>query len=335
PIIEDPKSYDAPEITLVNYSKPREKRKQLAEDLLDLAEEGTRTLVYMKAIDAIYDFLDAEGSELASSVSFDIDHLVLDRLGRISNVLEDLDYRLPELVSSGVGCYHGQMTNSQRWFIEWAFRRKYIRFLFGTEALAYGVNTPVSHVVMESPGIDEVFRQSMMARAVRMRRGRGRPGRCTVYSQTIRDVKSLERVYCSPKLPIRFVARSQLSKALIARIGLGLIRNEDDRKGFSEKLDLLFKKSSTSRVMKELMSSDSPFVILNDSGEYELTILGNAAFESCLSEHQTRRILEGISILQSTITPPTEFDVLLLACYSMAVEDERAVSKEGVDVALK
>ncbi|MBD3404823.1 MAG: DEAD/DEAH box helicase [Candidatus Lokiarchaeota archaeon] len=329
-LIIDEKEYDPPDIRLINYKSTKEKHTKFAEHLLDLADDGTRTLVYVNSIDQINNFVEEKGSELGEAVSFDVEHIIRERLEKVSAVLKELEYPSYTQVEQGIGCYHGQMDEAQRWFIEWAFRRKYIRFLFGTEALAYGVNTPVSHVVMSAPGIDEIFRQSMMARAVRMRRGKGRAGDCTVFTKSITDVGELQRVYSSPKLPTRFLNNSQLSKILLGQIGLGLMKTESERKKLSKRLGMFYKKSSTSRVLKQMIKMNRPLVEKKDN-EFHLTPLGEVAFENNLSHEQIVRFFEGLSIITENGSEPTEFDILLLLNHVALLERGRIARKKELD----
>ncbi|TXT55710.1 MAG: hypothetical protein BAJATHORv1_30090 [Candidatus Thorarchaeota archaeon] len=329
-MIIDDKEYDPPDIRLVNYKSTKEKETKFTEHLLDLADDGSRTLVYINSIDQITNFVEENGPELGEAVSYDIEHIIRERLEKVSSVLKELEYPNYPQIEQGIGCYHGQMDEAQRWFIEWAFRRKYIRFLFGTEALAYGVNTPVSHVVMGAPGIDEIFRQSMMARAVRMRRGKGRAGDCTVFTKSITDVSELERVYSSPKLPTRFLNNSQLSKILLGNIGLGLLSKDDERKEVSKALGLFYKKGSTSRVLKQMLKMKQP-LIEKKNGELQLTPLGGYAFESNLSHEQISRFFEGLNIIAENGSEPTEFDILLLLNHVALLERGRLAKKKELD----
>ncbi|NHJ13390.1 MAG: DEAD/DEAH box helicase [Candidatus Thorarchaeota archaeon] len=335
PLIQDKKDYEPPEISLVTYKKTSEKNDLLRDKLLELADSGTRTLVYMKAIDSIGSFIESEGREIASSVAYDLDTLVRTRLQHIASILDEIGYDNSRLVTSGVGLYHGQMNEMQRWFIEWAFRRRYLRFLFGTEALAYGVNTPVSHVVMGDPGIDEIFRQSMMARAIRLRRGRIQAGECTVFSKSIADIESLSRVYKSPKMPVRFLTNNQISNALLGLIGLGLLRSDNERREFSDLLSLFFKKGSTQTVLKELAKGVRPLVSMEQGKGLGLTPLGNIAFRSNISGYEAARIVEGICLLENSNQIPTEFDLLLIMAYAMSLSEERSKPTEEMDASLQ
>lgn len=330
-IIKDKNKYVSPTFDLVKYSAPKDKKKQLVQLIENLAEEGKRTLVYMKPIGTITKFLDEHGSSIAELASYDIDPLVRSRLEKIACVLDELEYEYDHLVTHGIGCYHGLMQEEHRWFIEWAFRRKHLRFLFGTEALAYGVNTPVSHVVMESPGIDEIFRQSMMARAIRMRRGKGHAGRCTVYAKSIKDVGSLQRVYENPNLPVRFITNHNISNLLLGLIGLDLLNNETQRTELSERLELLFKKGSTGRVLNELVRAKPPLVEKVEDTKLRLTPLGALAFESVLSGEQVERVVEGLQLLSTTSTLPTIYDLLLILNHASILESESAKSKKEID----
>jgi len=268
-------------------------------------------------------------------VTYDLDNMVRERLQHIAAILKELGFDNYQLIGNGVGIYHGQMDEMQRWFVEWAFRRRYLRFLFGTEALAYGVNTPVSHVVMADPGIDEIFRQSMMARAIRLRRGKIRAGDCTVFSKTITDPAILSRVYKSPKMPTRFVTNNQVASATLGLIGLGLLTNEAGRKAFSDDLGLFFKKGSTQRVMKELSKGDRPLIVAEKGKPFALTRLGTLAFASNISGYEAERIVEGICLLENIGQKPTEFDLLLLLSYALSLEDERSKPTEEMDADLQ
>lgn len=310
-LVQDESHYASPEIELVKYSKTKEKDTSLNSLLEDLADEGTRTLVYMKSIDSITSYLESKGSNLASAVSYDVDTLFLERLQCVASILSEVGYPSPVVFKSGIAVYHGLLSESQRWFVEWAFRRGYLRFLFGTEALGYGVTAPVSHVVMESPGIDEIFRQSMMARAVRLRRGKIRPGKCTVFTRTIADVSALEDVYESPTMPLRFIDDGKLSGLLIGLIGHGVVKSDADRKSVVDNLDLFFKKGSTSKVLKHMMDHDPPF--MGDGSQYTLTALGDAVFSSSLDFPIVERILQGLTLLESTRDQPTMMDLLIIA----------------------
>jgi len=329
-LLKDTTDYKPPTFNLVKYKSTTEKKQQLHEHLEELAEEGQRTLVYMKMISNIEELLQEKGEALIDLVTYDLDPLVRSRLEKIANVLQDLGYAQSEFITRGIGCYHGQMDDEHRWFVEWAFRRKHLRMLFGTESLAYGVNTPVSHVVMESPGIDEIFRQSMMARAVRLRKGWGKPGTCTVFTKTIKDVKALEQVYFRPTLPIRFMSNSNISRILLGMIGLGLINSEKERKGLSDRLGLLFKKGSTGRVLNELEKQE-PVLVEKSSSAFTLTKFGNATFSSGLSAEQCRVIVHGLEILASSENKPTEFDLLLLINAGSVLDRPTGKTKKELD----
>ncbi|MFW9921189.1 MAG: hypothetical protein ACFFED_16420, partial [Candidatus Thorarchaeota archaeon] len=318
-LIQDESKYLPPEIDLVKYNKTKEKEEALNSLLEDLADEGTRTLVYMKSIDSIVSYIDSEGPSLADAVSYDLDPLIKERLNSISSIIAEVGYPSPVTFRGGIGIYHGLLSESQRWFVEWAFRRGYLRFLFGTEALGYGVTAPVSHVVMESPGIDEIFRQSMMARAVRLRRGKIRPGNCTVFTKSIEDVGALKKVYNSPTMPVRFIDETNVSSLLIGLIGHGIIKTDDDRRKVSENLDLFFKKGSTSKTLKTMMSHEPPFIQEAGKSELSLTSLGRAAFVSSIAFPVAARILEGLALLESTKSVPTMMDLLLLVNYSSSL----------------
>lgn len=311
-LVLDKTRYDPPEFNLVKYSKPSAKKELVQQTLEELADQGRRTLVYMKTIQSIHESMTEQADNLAELIAFDMDPLVRARLERIGRVLEKLDYPYVNLYNRGIGCYHGQMEEEHRWFVEWAFRRKHLRLLFGTEALAYGVNTPVSNVVMESPGIDEIFRQSMMARAVRMRRGEGSPGTVTVFTKSIKDAEALSEVYCNPSLPLRFFGASHLSRLMIGLIGLGLLTEDSHRQSLSDSIGLLFKKGSTSRAMRELQDPERPFVQVDKSGHFALTSLGYATMKSGLSAEQARAILLGLDLILKEMRSPTAFDFLLL-----------------------
>jgi replicative superfamily II helicase len=330
-LLTDATDYKPPKFHLVKYKSTSEKKDEL-DDLLDeLAEEGQRTLIYMKMISNIEKLLEERGAELIDLVTYDLDPLVRSRLEKIGMVLDELGYSHVEFIKRGIGCYHGQMDDEHRWFVEWAFRRKHLRFLFGTESLAYGVNTPVSHVVMESPGIDEIFRQSMMARAVRLRKGWGKPGTCTVFTKTIKSVKELERVYFKPSLPLRFMNNSSISKILLGMIGLGLMNSESDRKNLSDRLGLLFKKGSTGKVLKELGMIEPPLIEGTAGTHFTLTPIGDAAFCSGLSAEQSRAIIDGIKLITSTGAKPTEFDLLLLINVANVLEKQSSKTKKELD----
>ena len=334
-LLTDTTDYKPPEFNLVKYSTTTEKKEQLNELLEELAEQGKRTLIYMKVINDIEKLLNEFGDELIDLVTYDLDPLVRSRLEKISAVLDELGYSQSKFITRGIGCYHGQMDDEHRWFVEWDFRRKHLRFLFGTEALAYGVNTPVSHVVMESPGIDEIFRQSMMARAVRLRRGRGKPGTCTVFTKTIKSVKELERVYFKPTLPLRFMNNNNISKILLGMIGLGLMNSDVDRKNLSDRLGLLFKKGSTERVLKELATIEPALIEGTIGTKYALTPFGDAAFYSGLSAEQSRVIIDGVTMIASKGATPTEFDLLLLINVANVLEGQASKTKKELDESLQ
>ncbi len=329
-LLKDTTDYNPPTFNLVKYKSTTEKKQQLHEYLEELAEEGQRTLVYMKMISNIEELLKEKGGELLDLVTYDLDPLVRSRLEKIALVLDDLGYVQSEFITRGIGCYHGQMEDEHRWFVEWAFRRKHLRMLFGTESLAYGVNTPVSHVVMESPGIDEIFRQSMMARAVRLRKGWGKPGTCTVFTKTIKDVKALEQVYFKPTLPIRFMSNSNISRIQLGMIGLGLMNSDKERKILSDRLGLLFKKGSTGRVLKELEKREPILVEASTSG-YTLTSFGHATFCSGLSAEQCYIIVQGIDMLAESEKKPTEFDLLLLINAGSVLDRPVGKTKKELD----
>lgn len=330
-LLSDTTDYKPPDFNLVKYKTTREKKEQLNKLLEVLAEQGQRTLIYMKMISTIEQLLDENGYDLMDLVSYDLDPLVRSRLEKIANVLEELGYPQSKFITRGIGCYHGQMDDEHRWFVEWAFRRKHLRFLFGTESLAYGVNTPVSHVVMESPGIDEIFRQSMMARAVRLRKGRGKPGTCTVFTKTIKNVKELERVYFKPTLPLRFMNNSNISKILVGIIGLGMMNSEYDRKNLSDRLSLLFKKGSTERVLDDLSTIEPALIAGSNNAGFTLTPAGDAAFCSGLSAEQSRVIIDGINMIASKGGKPTEFDLLLLINAANVLEGHASKTKKELD----
>jgi len=334
-LLVDTTDYKPPEFELVKYKTTGEKKEQLNKLLEVLAEQGQRTLIYMKMISNIESLLNESGQELIDLVSYDLDPLVRSRLEKIAKVLDDLHYPQSKFVTRGIGCYHGQMDEEHRWFIEWAFRRKHLRFLFGTESLAYGVNTPVSHVVMESPGIDEIFRQSMMARAVRLRKGWGTPGTCTVFTKTIKNVKELERVYFKPTLPLRFINNSNISKILIGKIGHGMMNSESDRKELSDRLGLLFTKGSTERVLKELGKIEPALVAGTTNTGFTLTPIGEAAFRSGLSAEQSRVIINGIRMIASKGVKPTEFDLLLLINIADLLDEPPSKTRKVVDESLQ
>jgi replicative superfamily II helicase len=329
-IINDDTEYKPPKISVKSYKKPEDKRTKLRTQVQKLADDGDRALVYMKTISDITQFLQDHGHDLANSVSYDIEPIIRERLTKLGEVLGALDYNGSTLVKSGVGCYHGQMTEPQRWFIEWANRRRYLRMVFGTDALAYGVSTPVSHVVMESPGIDEVFRQSMMARSVNVRRGRYRPGRCTVYSATLTDKDKYLKVYDTPSMPQRFLGYNTISNSLLGLIGLGLLETEVDRKTISKTLGKLFKKSSTSKILKDMQTAEPPLV-KEDKGKLTLTPLGEIAFKNNVSGWQSRRIIEAIETLASKKSIPTEFDLLLILDFAGSLRNMTGKKKEMHD----
>ena len=334
-LLNDTTDYKPPKFNLVKYKATGEKKEQLNKLLEELAEQGQRTLIYMKMISTIEQLLEESGQDLMDLVTYDLDPLVRSRLEKIAKVLDELGYPQSKFVTRGIGCYHGQMDDEHRWFVEWAFRRKHLRFLFGTESLAYGVNTPVSHVVMESPGIDEIFRQSMMARAVRLRKGWGKPGTCTMFTKTIKSVKELERVYFKPTLPLRFMNNSNISKILVGMIGLGLMNSDKDRKDLSDRLGLLFKKGSTERVLKELSKLEPALIEgTNDTG-FTLTPVGDAAFCSGLSAEQSRIIIDGINMIASKGLKPTEFDLLLLINAASILERQASKTKKELDESLQ
>ncbi len=322
-LVLDERTYDPPEIKMVRYASKKEKNSELLEHLQNLADDGVRTLVYMTPIDNIGTFTEEHGAELAAAISYDIDHLIKERLSRISSILDAIGYPMSHFLCDGIGIYHGLMSNSERWFIEWAMRRGYLRFIFGSEALAYGITAPVSHVVMESPGMDEVFRQSMMARAIKLRRGRIRPGVCTVFTKTIEDVGELRRVYNSPRMPLRFIDESNLSSILIGFIGHGLLTTEEERSEISEKLSAFFKKGSTSVAIKKMMKEPYVLVKENEAGDYQLTELGEAAFRSGVTYHFATRILEGLGLLASSGQEPTEMDLLLIMNHAASLLDRQ------------
>ncbi|TFG27124.1 DEAD/DEAH box helicase [Candidatus Thorarchaeota archaeon] len=334
-LLIDTTDYKPPTFNLIKYTATGEKKENLDKLLEELAEQGQRTLVYMKMISNIENLLEESGKQLIDLVTYDLDPLVRSRLEKIAKVLDELGYPHSEFITRGIGCYHGQMDDEHRWFVEWAFRRKHLRFLFGTESLAYGVNTPVSHVVMESPGIDEIFRQSMMARAVRLRKGFGKPGTCTVFTKTIKSVKELERVYFKPTLPVRFINNSNISKILLGMIGLGLIKSDADRKSLSDRLGLLFKKGSTERVLKELSKIEPVLIEGSTSTGLTLTPFGEAAFHSGLSAEQSRVIIDGIEIIASKGEKPTEFDLLLIINAANVLEKQASKTKKELDEPLQ
>jgi len=339
-LVQDDSQYMPPDIELIKYGTTKEKEETLNSLLEELADEGTRTLVYMKSIDSINSYIESEGSTLADAVSYDLDPLIKERLNNVSAIIAEVGYPSPITFKGGIGIYHGLLSESQRWFIEWSFRRGYLRFLFGTEALGYGVTAPVSHVVMESPGIDEIFRQSMMARAVRLRRGKIRPGKCTVFTKSIEDVGSLKRIYNSPSMPLRFIDDGNLSNLLLGLIGHGRMNTDTDRKEVSDSLDLFFKKGSTGKVIKEMMSFDPPLVTGDPSDKYSLTPLGRAAFSSSIAFNVAKRILSDLALLESTNATPTMMDLLLITNHAISVigrrdKSESELSESAQDTYLK
>lgn len=334
-LLLDSTDYKPPKFQLVKYKTTSEKKEKLNEQLDELAEEGQRTLIYMKMISNIEKLLHERGDELIDLVTYDLDPLVRSRLEKIAIVLDELGYSQSKFITRGIGCYHGQMDDEHRWFVEWAFRRKHLRFLFGTESLAYGVNTPVSHVVMESPGIDEIFRQSMMARAVRLRKGWGKPGTCTVFTKTIKSAKELERVYFKPNLPWRFINNSNISKILLGMIGLGMMKSEADRKDLSDRLGLLFKKGSTGRVLREIGTIEPVLVEGTLDSGFTLTPTGEAAFSSGLSAEQSRVIVDGIKMISAKGKPPSEFDLLLLIIAADILDRQASKTKKELDESLQ
>ncbi len=326
-LLKESKSYEPPTLELIQYKNTKEKSIALTNVLHELADEGVRTLVYMNNIEAINEFMEKEGPELSSAVSYDLDPLIKERLQKVANILGPIGYPSPSVLNEGVGIYHGLLTDSQRWFIEWAFRRGYIRFLFGTEALGYGVTAPVSHVVMSAPGIDEVFRQSMMARAVRLRRGKTRPGKCTVFTKTIEGVEELHRVYNSPRMPIRFIDNGKLSNLMIGLVGHGIIKTEADRKHIAKSLDPFFKKGSTGATIKQMEEATTPFIEYNTKKEYSLTPLGKAAFMSSISYPIAQRILDSLKLLENTDESPTEMDLLIILNHASSLIGRRDKSE--------
>jgi hypothetical protein len=179
--------------------------------------------------------------------------------------------------------------------------------------------------------MDEIFRQSMMARAVRLRRGRGKPGTCTVFTKTIEDCKSLERVYFEPQLPLRFLSDNHISRLFLGMIGLGLMLNESDRNRLSDRLSLIFKKGSTTKVLNSLMKSDRIFVEKTPEGNLLLTSLGRATFHSGISAEQVRVILDGLSLIEAGGASPTEFDLLLLITSASVLERVQGKTTKNLD----
>ncbi|MHA1909144.1 MAG: DEAD/DEAH box helicase, partial [Candidatus Thorarchaeota archaeon] len=329
-LVKDTKEYNPPELKLIQYKNTKEKAAALYAVLHELADTGVRTLVYMNSIESINTFIETEGPALGAAVAYDLDSLIKERLKHVADILGPIGYPSPTVLNDGVGVYHGLQTDSQRWFIEWAFRRGYLRFLFGTEALGYGVTAPVSHVVMSAPGMDEVFRQSMMARAIRLRRGKIRPGRCTVFTKTIEDVSSLERVYNSPKLPVRFIDNSNLSNLMLGLVGHGVVKTDEQRKRTAKALDPFFKKGSTTVVIKMMMDADTPFMEFTSEKEYAMTPLGNAAFTSSMAFPIAERILEGLKMIDTSGKKPTEMDLLLILNHSSSLIGRR--DKSGAEL---
>ena len=330
-LVVDKTEYPSPEIRLVNYSGTEEKETKLSETLDTLMNQGATVLVYLQSIDAISDFLSRNGASLSEAASLDTDSLVRTRLQRIAAVLDDLGYEDSPLVARGVGSYHGLMNEYQRWFIEWAFRRRYLRVMLGTEALAYGLNTPVSDVVMGSPGMDEVFRQSMMARSVTLRRGKVLPGRTTVFAKSIEETEQLERVYSCPKMPTRYMNDRVICRMMLGLIGLGLMRNEDDRAALSALLDPFYKKDSTTKALKTILSSDPPLAE-EKSDSYVLTQAGKIAFEAGLSGEQALTLLDALRFLAASGQEPTETDLLLLLAQMVVLDGHKL---EGVKTSME
>ncbi|NWF95544.1 MAG: hypothetical protein HXY34_05340 [Candidatus Thorarchaeota archaeon] len=331
----DKTDYDTPDINLVNYSSTQEKEKGLFKVVTDIAEEGGTALVYMQSIDGIHEFLEKNGSALAASAAGEMDSMIRSRLQRIARVLGELGYEHSDLLAGGVAYYHGLLDETQRWFVEWALRRKYLRFLFGTESLGFGVNTPVSDVVMGATGIDEVFRQSMMARAVTLRRGKVNAGRCTVFAKSITDVSDLRRVYTSPRLPVRFINNATVSAVFIGLIGLGVIRTDKDRRSVSKVLELFYKKGSTEKALDALMKSDPPLVAKNAGDALSLTVAGNVAFELDISGSQLLAAVEGVRLLLSCAKHPTATDALMIMSYSLLADTQRSSDLKELDSALQ
>ncbi|MFW9992116.1 MAG: DEAD/DEAH box helicase [Candidatus Odinarchaeota archaeon] len=328
-LIIDNEEYDPPKINLKNYKTTKEKNDAIISLLGDLAEEGTRSLLFMNTIDSIDKILKKKGSVLGDAIGYDIDQVIKKRLAKVADVLQELDYKGAPHVRNGIGCNHGMMDEEQRWFIEWAFRRRYLRLLMGTQTLAYGVNTPVKHVIMGSPGIDEIFRQSMMARAVWMRRGTGQPGTCTVFTKTITEKEDLVRVFSSPKMPLNKIDTNYFSKYLLGLIGLGLLRNEADREKLKVHTKLFFIWASTTRSIKKLVKTN--LVVRNEDETLELSPLGNAAFENNISGDQAIRIVEGIQLVEESGEKPEDFDLLLIMNHAASLEASSAKKKKLSD----
>ncbi len=329
-LVIDNTEYSQPEITLEKYSTTQEKEKRLRELVRQLVEAGNPTLVYMNSIESINEFVSANGKELSRIASIEMDPLVRGRLQRIARVLDTLDYKGAEFVAGGIAYYHGLMDATQRSIIEWALRRKYLSLIIGTESMGFGINTPVSNVVMSSPGIDEVFRQSMMARAVRLRRGRIQPGACTVFTKSISDVKDLQRVYRSPSLPLRFASAAVLSRLLIGLIGHGILCTESDRVVLSERLGLLYKKQSTEVILQSLIDARPPLVSKALDDTLSLTPLGQIAFQSGLSGPQTCVIMQALSWLDSSKQPITDMDLLIIMCKAITEGSEGSDARHAM-----
>ncbi|MFX0115737.1 MAG: DEAD/DEAH box helicase, partial [Candidatus Hodarchaeota archaeon] len=321
-LIEDQKEYDAPRIKLVKFNAAKEKKDKITELLHGLTDEGTTALVFLGTISQIESLLRENGDQWGQNISYDIDYIVKKRLEKIGEILEELDYYGASFAKFGVGSSHGMMDETQRWFIEWAFRRRYIRLLFGTQALGYGVNTPVKHVIMGSPGVDELFRQSMMSRAVWMRRGKGQPGTCTIFTKTDLDLTDFERVFMLPEMFIRPLNASYLSNYLIGMIGLDILRNESDRAILKSQLCEFFKWASTTSGLKRLTKVEPPIVKIENDGTFGLTKLGKVAFKNNISGEQANRIIEGIRLLEASGNQPAEFDLLLIMNYAASINEK-------------
>ena len=316
-IILDKDLYESPQIQPIQYFSTEEKYEFVLANLRQMAEKGHSALVFMPRINDIEKLVKDKGKTLADLVSYDIDPIIKKRLNKISQILKELNYPEYSLISNGIAMNHGRMDEIQRWFIDWAFRKRYIRILFGTQTVAYGLNTAVEQVIITGLGRDVILTQSMMARAIWMRKGRGTPGTCVIFTRKEYEKRYLERIYESPILPFNPLHASDLSNFLIGVIGLGLAQTEPEILDLKTLMAPFFHRFSIKRGLSKLYDSSPPIILKDENGHLSLTEFGQVILKSNMSGIQTIRIMNAIKLLVSAGRLPKEFDVLLIMNYAL------------------
>ena len=316
-IILDKDIYESPQIETIQYFSPEEKQELVLAHLRRKTDIGISTLVFMPRISNIEEFLKEKGQILAESVSYDIDNVIKRRLNKIAQILNDLNYSEYALITNGIAMNHGRMDDIQRWFIDWAFRRRYIRVLFGTQTVAFGLNTPVEHIIITGLGKDEILTQSMIARAIWMRKGRGKPGSCVIFTKKEYEKSYFERIYETPIMPFNPLHSNDLSNLLVGMIGLGLVQNESDILELKTSMASFFHRFSTKKGLSKLFRSNPPIITELKNGSIILTEFGEAVLKSNISGIQAIRIINAIKLLASVNKLPKEFDVLLIMNYAL------------------